>query len=96
MKRQGIAVHPEGTMNVCNKFHSNPSSSCYSIIVEDRLTDLAAARLKIRTRRVNSPIYHYFCVSCDQVAEMVKQKVQGGKGGNTSKPVKQKRKCALS
>ncbi len=56
-----ITLHPERDMNVCTKFHSNPSDSCRGISVwkkvMDRLTNHAASWLKRIIKGVYATLY---------------------------------------
>lgn len=47
------AIHPEGSMNVCTKFHSNPYYSCRDILLKNTNMNLMVV-LKAKSEDLQS------------------------------------------
>lgn len=50
-------IQPEGNLNVCTKFPSNPSNNCLNISAVDQLTDIAIPRVMMLAW-LKSPFVH--------------------------------------
>ncbi len=43
LEEKVFTIHPPDTMNVCSKFHDNPSNSCQDILLKNKNVNLMVA-----------------------------------------------------